>query len=100
MLYIQGLEICFCVYHYDFCLLIIFNAFLFANFTGGVGLIISEGVHIDNVHAVDGKLTPSMVELRQSESWKAVTAECHKYNTRFVMQLWHTGMNFKLKKII
>ncbi len=55
-----------------------------------VGLIISEGIAINNT----GKGTfgiPGIYTERQVESWKKVTEKVHKENGKIFAQLWHVG---------
>eukprot|EP00824_Muranothrix_gubernata_P002857 TRINITY_DN1346_c0_g1_i1.p1 TRINITY_DN1346_c0_g1~~TRINITY_DN1346_c0_g1_i1.p1 ORF type:complete len:379 (-),score=71.53 TRINITY_DN1346_c0_g1_i1:692-1708(-) len=58
---------------------------------GGVGLIITEGVHIDSLHAWDAPGNPRIENQDQVEGWARVAAAVHKEGSFLAMQLWHTG---------
>lgn len=62
---------------------------------GGVGLIVTEGVHINNDDAIDGDNSPRCHTAEQIQGWKRVTELCKERssgNVRMCMQLWHTGI--------
>jgi len=58
---------------------------------GGVGLIVSEGVAIDDRHAFDTRTVPRMVTPQQIEGWRRVVEAVHAEGGAFATQLWHTG---------
>ena len=58
---------------------------------GGVGLIVSEGVAIDESHSFDTLTVPRMVTEAQIEGWRGVVEAVHAEGGAFAPQLWHTG---------
>ena len=58
---------------------------------GEVGLIISEGVSIDGLHAYDTLTVPRMETAEQISAWKEVVDAVHAEGGAFAPQLWHTG---------
>lgn len=57
----------------------------------GVGLIITEGTHIDDEHAPDSENVPGIFTDAQQEGWIRVVEAVHRAGGAIVMQLWHTG---------
>ena len=57
----------------------------------GVGLIVTEGVHIDGTHSVDAANTPGLYKKEHAQAWKKVTDAVHSFGSKMVIQLWHTG---------
>lgn len=58
---------------------------------GEVGLIISEGVPIDSLHAPDGPTVPRIDTDEQIQAWGKVVEAVHMEGGAFAPQLWHTG---------
>jgi 2,4-dienoyl-CoA reductase-like NADH-dependent reductase (Old Yellow Enzyme family) len=58
---------------------------------GGVGLIVTEGTHIDDEHAPDSENVPGLFTDKQAEGWAAVTSAVHDASGAIACQLWHTG---------
>jgi len=64
---------------------------------GGVGLIITEGTHVDDRHAPDSENVPGIFTDEQAEGWKRVIGSVHAASNNFAgpsriaVQLWHTG---------
>ncbi len=64
---------------------------------GGVGLIITEGTHVDDRHAPDSENVPGIFTEEQAAGWKRVIDSVHAAKNRFAgrsriaVQLWHTG---------
>lgn len=58
---------------------------------GGVGLIVTEGVGIDNPAAVDGSRIPVMHGDAALEGWKHVVDGVHAAGGKIIPQLWHQG---------
>lgn len=58
---------------------------------GGVGLILTEGVHIDPVHAPDSENVPGLFNGAQTEGWSRVAGAVHAAGGKIGAQLWHTG---------
>ncbi|UCD74693.1 MAG: 12-oxophytodienoate reductase [Phycisphaerales bacterium] len=58
---------------------------------GEVGLIISEGVPVDSLHAADGPTVPHMETAGQIAAWKRVVDAVHEEGGAIAPQLWHTG---------
>jgi 2,4-dienoyl-CoA reductase-like NADH-dependent reductase (Old Yellow Enzyme family) len=58
---------------------------------GGVGLIVTEGTHIDDVHAPDSENVPGIFNEAQAEGWSLVTQAVHDAGGVIACQLWHTG---------
>ncbi len=58
---------------------------------GGVGLIVTEGTHIDDEGAPDSENVPGMFTDDQAEGWRAVTGAVHEAGGAIACQLWHTG---------
>ncbi|KAJ3449661.1 putative binding oxidoreductase [Anaeramoeba flamelloides] len=60
-----------------------------------VGLIISEGTHVDNTHSYaihtgyEGRLTNE----KQKKAFEGIVKAVHKYGGKFIPQLWHCGEN-------
>ncbi|MCA9294213.1 MAG: hypothetical protein KDA20_10405 [Phycisphaerales bacterium] len=57
----------------------------------GVGLIITEGTHIDDGHSVDKPDTPALFDASHIAGWKLVTDAVHAAGGALACQLWHTG---------
>ncbi len=58
---------------------------------GEVGLIISEGTHVDALHAPDTFNVPRFETEAQWEGWRRVVEAVHSEGGAFAPQLWHTG---------
>ena len=64
---------------------------------GGVGLIITEGTHVDDKHAPDSENVPGIFNEEQAAGWKRVIEAVHSAEncfglpSRIAVQLWHTG---------
>lgn len=64
---------------------------------GGVGLIITEGTHVDAKHAPDSENVPGIFTNEQAAGWKRVIDSVHAAKnsfagpSRIAVQLWHTG---------
>lgn len=64
---------------------------------GGVGLIITEGTHVDDKHAPDSENVPGIFNDEQAAGWKRVIEAVHSAENNFgspsriAVQLWHTG---------
>ena len=58
---------------------------------GGVGLIITEGMHIDDLHAPDSERVPGIYRDDHVQGWRRVTDAVHGAGSRIAAQLWHTG---------
>ncbi len=58
---------------------------------GGVGLIVSEGVAIDETHAFDTPTVPRIVTPEQIAGWRRIVEAVHEAGGAFAPQLWHTG---------
>jgi 2,4-dienoyl-CoA reductase-like NADH-dependent reductase (Old Yellow Enzyme family) len=58
---------------------------------GGVGLILTEGVHIDDAHAPDTPNVPGLFTPAQGEGWARVVRRVHEAGGAIAAQLWHTG---------
>jgi len=58
---------------------------------GGVGMIVTEGVGIDHLVAVDGTAIPHMYGDAALEGWRAVVNAVHAEGAVIVPQLWHQG---------
>lgn len=56
-----------------------------------VGLIVSEGTGIDDVHAHDTLTVPRFHSPEQLEGWARVVDAIHAEGGVFAPQLWHTG---------
>jgi 2,4-dienoyl-CoA reductase-like NADH-dependent reductase (Old Yellow Enzyme family) len=56
-----------------------------------VGLIISEGTGIDEVHSFDTATVPRFETTAQRAAWKTVVDSVHKAGGAFAPQLWHCG---------
>lgn len=63
-----------------------------ARAAGGVGLIITEGTHVNNTTAVDAPTTPQCRTAAQVAGWKAVAEAVHAAGSKIAMQIWHTGL--------
>lgn len=57
----------------------------------GVGLIVTEGVGIDHLTAVDDPAIPHMYGKAALEGWRRVTEAVHAVGGRIFPQLWHQG---------
>ena len=57
-----------------------------------VGLILSEGTHIDGVHAPDTFTVPRFHRANQRAGWAKVVDAVHEAGGAFAPQLWHTGI--------
>ena len=60
--------------------------------TGGVGLIVTEGVGIDTPAAVDNPAIPVMHGAAALEGWRAVVDAVHARPVLIFPQLWHQGV--------
>lgn len=58
---------------------------------GGIGLIITEGVGIDHVSAIDDQAVPFMHGEPAIAGWQNVVAEVHAAGGKIAAQLWHQG---------
>ena len=58
---------------------------------GEVGLIVTEGTHVDGVHAPDTPNVPGIWTEGQRDGWARVVRAVHDEGGRIAMQLWHTG---------
>ena len=58
---------------------------------GGVGLIVTEGVAIDDPAAVDMPHAPALHGELALAGWRRVVSEVHAANGRIFPQLWHQG---------
>ncbi|MCB9464482.1 MAG: 12-oxophytodienoate reductase [Candidatus Eisenbacteria bacterium] len=58
---------------------------------GEVGLIVSEGTAIDDLHAYDTITVPRVQTPEQWDAWKRVVDAIHTEGGAFAPQLWHTG---------
>jgi 2,4-dienoyl-CoA reductase-like NADH-dependent reductase (Old Yellow Enzyme family) len=58
---------------------------------GEVGLIISEGIAIDDAHAWDTRTVPRFHNAAQLAGWRRVVEAVHAEGAAFAPQLWHTG---------
>lgn len=59
---------------------------------GGVGLIVTEGVGIDQPAAVDGTGVPHMYGEAALAGWRQVVDAVHREGAVIVPQLWHQGV--------
>lgn len=61
---------------------------------GGVGMIVTEGVHVNGTTTSDGSPAPRCRTEEQIAGWKAVVDACRAANpnTIMCMQLWHIGV--------
>eukprot|EP01028_Stygiella_incarcerata_P011275 TRINITY_DN629_c0_g1_i1.p1 TRINITY_DN629_c0_g1~~TRINITY_DN629_c0_g1_i1.p1 ORF type:complete len:350 (-),score=86.14 TRINITY_DN629_c0_g1_i1:886-1905(-) len=57
----------------------------------GIGLIISEGVGVDDVHAVDAENIPLLRREEQVNAWMEAVEAVHKEGGAICLQLWHQG---------
>ncbi|MEQ8745816.1 12-oxophytodienoate reductase [Pyruvatibacter sp.] len=55
------------------------------------GLIITEGVHIDNRNAWDTDDVPGLHTAAQADGWAEVVEAVHEAGGKIAAQLWHTG---------
>jgi len=58
---------------------------------GGTGLIVTEGVGIDQRYAVDADRIPRLHGADALTGWRAVTDAVHAAGGKIVPQLWHQG---------
>jgi 2,4-dienoyl-CoA reductase-like NADH-dependent reductase (Old Yellow Enzyme family) len=58
---------------------------------GEVGLIVSEGTAIDDIHAYDTLTVPRIHTDAEIEGWSRVADAVHAEGGAFAPQLWHTG---------
>ncbi|MBM7278517.1 12-oxophytodienoate reductase [Gordonia rubripertincta] len=58
---------------------------------GGTGLIVTEGVAIDHVAAVDNPDVPRMYGDGALTGWRTVVDDVHAAGGRIIPQLWHVG---------
>lgn len=58
---------------------------------GGVGLILSEGVGLDDRNSWDTPDTPRLHAPEHAAAWRPIVAAVHAGGGRFAFQLWHTG---------
>ncbi|MBK8229617.1 MAG: 12-oxophytodienoate reductase [Candidatus Eisenbacteria bacterium] len=58
---------------------------------GEVGLIISEGTALDDLHACDTLTVPRIQTAEQWAAWRQVVDAVHAEGSAFAPQLWHTG---------
>jgi 2,4-dienoyl-CoA reductase-like NADH-dependent reductase (Old Yellow Enzyme family) len=56
-----------------------------------VGLIISEGTHLDALHSADSLDVPRFETPAQIAGWRQVVEAVHAAGGAFAPQLWHTG---------
>ncbi len=56
-----------------------------------IGLILSEGTHIDALHAPDTLTVPRFETPAQVEAWAGVARAVQDAGCAFAPQLWHTG---------
>ncbi|MCA9727810.1 MAG: 12-oxophytodienoate reductase [Candidatus Eisenbacteria bacterium] len=56
-----------------------------------VGLIVSEGISVDSLHAYDTLTVPRLETPGQVEGWRRVVDAVHAAGGAFAPQLWHTG---------
>lgn len=54
----------------------------------GVGLVITEGVHIDDTNSVDLSNTPAMFKKEHADAWKKVVEEVHKNDSKYEFKVW------------
>ncbi|MEM1423092.1 MAG: 12-oxophytodienoate reductase, partial [Planctomycetota bacterium] len=57
----------------------------------GVGLILTEGTHIEPKHAPDSENVPGVWNDDHTAGWRAVTERVHDAGGLIGCQLWHTG---------
>lgn len=57
-----------------------------------VGLIVSEGTHIDDTHAPDTLNVPRLETKEQAQAWRRVVEAVQAEGGSFAPQLWHTGV--------
>ena len=57
----------------------------------GVGLILTEGTHIEPEHAPDSENVPGIWNDAHGAGWKTVTDAVHSEGGTIGCQLWHTG---------
>ncbi|GAB4547075.1 MAG: NADH:flavin oxidoreductase [Phycisphaerales bacterium] len=57
----------------------------------GVGLILTEGTHIEPKHAPDSEHVPGIWNDAQVDGWRRVTDAVHDAQGLIGCQLWHTG---------
>lgn len=58
---------------------------------GGIGLIVTEGVGVDHLSAIDDQAVPFLYGGRALEGWKNVVREVHLAGGKIAPQLWHQG---------
>ncbi len=58
---------------------------------GGVGLILTEGIHVDGAHAPDTPNVPGLFTDEQAEGWRRVVERVRAAGGAIAAQLWHTG---------
>jgi len=58
---------------------------------GGVGLIVTEGIGVDDGMAVENSLIPKLVGAERIAGWQRVTAAVHAEGGAIAAQLWHQG---------
>lgn len=58
---------------------------------GGAGLIVTEGVGVNHLSAIDDPAIPHMHGQAALAGWRRVTAEVHAAGGRIFPQLWHQG---------
>lgn len=58
---------------------------------GGAGLIVTEGVGVNHLSAVDDPAIPHMYGKAALAGWRRVVAEVHAAGGRIFPQLWHQG---------
>ncbi|OYD66914.1 NADH:flavin oxidoreductase [Rhodococcus sp. OK302] len=59
--------------------------------SGGTGLIVTEGVAIDHVTAVDHVNVPNLHTPEALAGWRKVVDDVHAAGGKIVPQLWHVG---------
>ncbi|MFB4390408.1 MULTISPECIES: NADH:flavin oxidoreductase [unclassified Pseudomonas] len=58
---------------------------------GGFGLVISEGVYIDQKHSTGYYYQPGMSDEEQARSWRSVTNRIHAHDAAVFAQIMHAG---------
>lgn len=62
---------------------------------GGVGLIISEGIVVNNKSASNDINLPNFYTEDSIESWNKIVNDVHKHNGKIFAQIWHVGSDRK-----
>ncbi len=58
---------------------------------GGFGLIITEGLFIDETHSPGYQHQPGLVTQNQIDAWKSVVDAAHENSSKMIAQLMHAG---------